>query len=243
MTLGYLDTFYNDSTIPNSRVFVNGSNQYLVEKSYFKGAPNPTYIPHSKWSHSPGTTQGLHDLLYNYGYYLWSGPDGTPVLGGHLKHTFEDYRDQFIPTVVRDYYYPVVGSFFNTHQKPRELISNGVPTIIVMTSYDSSIDSDKWHDVVAYGYKGDKFLAHFGWWARTPGSSDDATITSAAEVIINSATIQSYFGIGYSGPHTHSNNVIVQGTNNTICGCGKVYVPNPPGGGNPPPIFINGDFT
>lgn len=244
--LGYLDTFYHDDTIPNNRVYKDGRYYYLTQKSVYTGEPNTSNIPHNLWSRSPGTKDDMQYLLLKYKHYFLRNSNGYAVTGNNLKATFKDYSEEFIAANSRQNYYPIVGTFFNTHKKPREMIDNGIPTILVMTKYDSSIKKGTFHDVVAYGYKDDLFLAHFGWDPRNPNTDndDESNITPAANVIINSATIESYFGIGYSGGHKHSQNVKIFGTDNTICGCGKVNIPvptPPPGGGDPPPVVINGE--
>ncbi len=204
--LGYLDTFHNRNTVPTINIDVDG----VSDKLYVQG--ETPYLPDSnnritldKWSKMPGTNQHLHDLLFNYGHYLhYSGWDPFNWFSGygadayHLAATFRDYRDQYILQSNRQDYQLVYGRFFNTHANTKSLIDEGIPTIIVMSSYSASgVSQSKWHDVVAYGYKDDKYLAHFGW---SPGND------TYTQIIINSATIQSYFAIRYTGPYRSARN-------------------------------------
>jgi len=209
--LGYLDTFHNVNTIPNINIIVNGTSDKLMvlgETPYLPDANNRITL--DKWTKMPGTNNHLHDLLFNYGHYLhYSGWDPADWFSGygvdayHLAATFRDYRDAYILASNRSDYQLAYGRFFNTHSNTKSLIDEGIPTIIVMSSYSAEgVSQTKWHDVVAYGYKDDKYLAHFGW---SPG---DNTFT---EIIINSATIQSYFAIRYTGSYRSAKNTKIIG--------------------------------
>jgi len=74
------------------------------------------------------------------------------------------------------------------------------------------------------------FLTHFGWGAKIPGSYQDTQgITSWSETIINSATIQSYIGIRYTGAVIKSKNVCIVGyTNVYVAGDGTIMYPTTP---------------
>lgn len=137
------------------------------------------------------------------------------MLDGELKDTLKDYMKSNCNNLVKDTEFRA-GNILYTHQRPKEYITEGLPTLLVLQSYDSSLGKGNDHIVVAYGYKDDTFLTHFGWW---PNSK------SGTEVILNSATIYGYFTIKYNGEHKHSSNVSMSNGNTTkyICGCGSVH--------------------
>ena len=204
--LGYLDTFHNVNTIPDINVTVNSISDKLLikgETAYMPDLNNRITV--DKWSVVPGTNNHLHDLLFNYGHYLyydfWDPFDWFSGYGAdayHLAATFRDYRDDWILISNRQDYELKYGRFFNTQSNSKSLIDEGIPTILVMSSYDATgVNQTKWHDVVAYGYKDNMFIAHFGW---SPGT------ISRSEIIINSATIQSYFAVRYTGPYRSARN-------------------------------------
>jgi len=236
MILGYLDTFYNDNTIPNIPINVDGvSSSLIVKGSTYNNLNANNLIPVDLWYRSPGTPQALHDLLFNYGnYYHYDGPDpfdwindGYAVTSGQIYETFADYRDDYISSSYRPYYEITYGLFFETHVSAMNLINEGVPVNLTMESYIyDTTKSGTWHDVVAYGYKDGMFLTHFGWSPRIPGSYLDGSITPYAETIVNSAVIQSYVGISYTGAIIKSRNVSIIGlTNVYVAGDGTIMYP------------------
>ncbi len=209
--LGYIDTFENVNTIPNMDITFNGVTDELLvkgETSYLPDADNRITL--DKWTKMPGTNNHLHNILFSYGHYLYYDGldpfewfDGYGADAYHLAATFRDYRDDWILVSNRPDYELVYGRFFNTHTNTKTLIDEGIPTIIVMSSYSATnVDQTKWHDVVAYGYKDDTFLAHFGW---GPGYA------TYSEIIINSATIESYFAIRYTGTYRRAGNTKIIG--------------------------------
>ncbi|MDY4159285.1 MAG: hypothetical protein SOY02_03505 [Candidatus Onthovivens sp.] len=151
----------------------------------------------------PGTTYAMHDYIFdNYMHTFWGigWPDGGyPMLDGELNNTLKDYMKENCNNLLADTEFRA-GNLFYTHQRPKEYIAEGLPTLLVLQSYESSLGSGSNHVVASNGYKDDNFLCHFGWW---PGSK------SGTEVVLNSATIYGYFTIKYDGVHKHSSNVLM----------------------------------
>ncbi len=241
--LSYYDTFYNDDFIPNNLTYdaryykpkqkqtrSSESSDYELENTQIEPLVKTTTTPYKDtsfysfedWSEMPGTTYAMRDYMFDkYKHTFWGigWPDGGyPMLDGELKDTLKDYMKANCNSLINDTEFRA-GHITYTHQKPKEYIASGLPTLLVLQSYDSSIEKGESHVVVSYGYNGGKFLSHFGWW---PGS------TSGAEVVINSATIYGYFTIKYNGIHKHSSNVSMTKGNTTkyICGCGMVHESN-----------------
>lgn len=238
--LSYYDTFYNDDFIPNNltygaRYYVEKTNETRSSESSdydldrIENEPlartvttsyrNTDFYSFENWSSMPGTTYAMRDYIFDNYKHTFIGigwPDGGyPMLDGELKSTLNDYMKSNCNHLIDKTEFKS-GNLMYTHQRPKEYISEGLPTLLVLQSYDSSLGSGKSHVVVSYGYNGDKFLCHFGWW---PGS------TSSTEVVLNSATIYGYFTIKYNGEHKHSSNVSMSNGNVTkyICGCGSVH--------------------
>lgn len=140
------------------------------------------------------------------------------MLDGELKDTFKEYMKDNCSNLL-SYTEFRSGNVFYTHQKTKEYIAEGLPTLLVLQSYDSSLGDGNHHDVLAYGYKDDIFLTHFGWWPNHK---------KGAEVVLNSSTIYGYFTIKYNGEHKHSFNISMNKGNITknICGCGDVHQTN-----------------
>ncbi len=231
MILGYLDTYHNPYTIPHMQAWGRDDNnnytlEYLLEKSNSQSiSPDDKSSTHiTDWGSLPGSNQSLHDILLSYGHYWWHTSESTPTDGLDIEATFLDYKNDYIPEEYDDYFEAISGKYFFTHAKPKELIDEGNPTIIVMTAYEyddhGTIESEGLsgaHVVVAYGYKDDKFLTHFGWrpFDSRPGNY-------FVEIVVNSATIHSYCAIKYTGPHFHSDNLPwnYDGCSGFYCPCG-----------------------
>lgn len=238
--LGYYDTFYNDDFIPNdltydARYYVpkaaetrsGESSDYDLERTEIEplvktvktSYRNADYYSFKDWTSMPGTTYAMHDYIFDNYMHTFLGigwPDGGyPMLDGELNNTLKDYMKENCNNLLADTKFRA-GNLFYTHQRPKEYIAEGLPTLLVLQSYESSLGSGSNHVVVSYGYKDDNFLCHFGWW---PGSK------SGTEVVLNSATIYGYFTIKYDGVHKHSSNVSMTSGNVTkyICGCGQVH--------------------
>lgn len=240
--LGYYDTFYNDDFIPNdltynARYYVrktttlsNESSEYELDrieteplvKSVTTTYKDTDFYRFSEWKNMPGTTYAMHDYIFDNYMKTFMGigwPDGGyPMLDGELKDTLEDYMKANCPNLIADTLFKA-GHIFYTHKTPKEYIAQGLPTLLVLQNYDSSVGAGGQHIVLAYGYNDDKFLSHFGWW---PNSTD------GTEVVLSSATIYGYFTIKYNGEHKHSSNVSMKKGNITkyICGCGHVHTSN-----------------
>ena len=230
--LGYLDTFYNDDFLPDDVTatakhykVVNGTyvldykrEEYLVSKVREKYVEDDTYDL-TRWSQVPGTTQGLKDYLFdNYLHTFFIGDDdnGYPMFNGELKDTMHDYMKDNCPHLLNSVRISD-GQIINTHKNTKQLLDNGIPVILVLTSNSESkgIKYKKVHQVVAYGYKDDKFLVHSGWYG------DNA-------IILSEASIYGYYALEYIGEHVHSKNLnMVSGhTLRYVCGCGYIQNDN-----------------
>ena len=180
---------------------------------------NADYYDFKEWNQMPGTTFAMRDYIFDKYMHTYLGigsnDKGYPMLDGELNSTLKEYMKNNCSNLLEETEFEHY-SLINTHKKPKEFISQGFPTILVLQKYESNIANGNDHDVLAYGYSGDKFLNHFGWWPDTKGS---------AEVVISSATIYGYFTMKYTGEHKHSSNVSMTYGNTTkyICGCGKVH--------------------
>ena len=195
--LGYLDAFKHDGIV---------ADNYIAKKP--------------DGGESPGTKNSLQDVLIGYGHYkdIPLNPS-YPATANDLKLTFDDYKNEHIPSDIRNNFNVICESpgVFGTvdKEKVRSLIYNNIPVIIVMRSYSyasklypNNAGSGSWHTVVAYGYSGDKFYAHFGW-------------PSASEYIVNSSILQSYISIQFTGEHVHSGNY-TKSDGTTRCGCNHI---------------------
>ena len=221
--LGYFDTYHNDNFIP-------GDN-YIFKDSIISESPDDIL----NWKISSISVKySFHKLLFdNYMHYNSLIGDiefigGYPMADAELKETMIDYlaNETDIPSSQIQHH---SGAVFFTHQKPRSLLQNNIPVILVLSKYpyqkNSSGDkSDKaWHNVVAYGYNeaSDTFIVNYGW-APING-------TNYNKIILKDYSVYGYYAMEYSGPHVHSKNGIGYhyfsildtnfiGTYN-ICGC------------------------
>ncbi len=240
--LGYYDTFYNDDFIPNdltydARYYVkkvstrsSESSEYELDKTITEpltkivsvSYKDTNYYSFNEWNSMPGTTFAMRDYIFDKYMKTFLGigwPDGGyPMLDEELKDTFKNYMKNNCGNLLSCTEFRS-GNVFYTHQKPKEYISEGLPTLLVLQSYNSNLGDGDHHDVLAYGYKDDTFLTHFGWWPNKK---------RGAEVVLNSSTIYGYFTIKYNGEHKHSFNVSMNKGNITkyICGCGDVHHTN-----------------
>ena len=71
------------------------------------------------------------------------------------------------------------------------------------------------------------FVTYFGSGQRLPGSTLDLHgVTPYSEIIVNSAVIQSYIGIKYTGTTIKSKNVYIIGLSNVfVAGDGTIMYP------------------
>ena len=175
MILGYLDTFYDDRIV---------SDEYLKQSSS---------------EYSRGTKDELQYLLMEYGHYInIPFTDVTrAATARHMYDTFSQYRKDYIPvsawknSFVLYHEAPLLGKSIPTDEI-KFLIDKGKPVMLIMRTYtyqkteDGSNINNTWHDIIAYGYNGDKFMTHFGW-----------DINGASQYILSSAIIQSYITIDY----------------------------------------------
>ncbi len=251
--LGYLDTFKNDSFIPNDlfyngRYYIdngnkddNGNQVYdgvnilkenLTKKIEFTYTEKNTY-PLEDWPINcgmPGTNFAMRDYLMekfidiylikkempkDEGEVIIKNYD-YPMADEELKNTMNSYLENNCSDL-KNYVKTRSGNIFFTHQHPKDYIELGIPTILILQSYTNTQfknnDKSKWHDVVAYGYKDDMFIAHMGW---TPGTIWES------EIILSQATIYGYYALEYIGEHAHSENIYMTHNNHiyNICGCG-----------------------
>lgn len=228
--LGYYDTFYNDDFLINDKEFLasyyndDGSLYYTHWEPFVKKsltALTPYLISdYETWDIMPGTNQSLHDYLFkNYmSAYHFPGVEGYAMLDEDLAQTIYDYmfdncRYLLDDTVFRNGTQPFV------EDRARTYIELGQPVCLVLINYtadDPGINFGKYHTVVAYRFKDDKFLTHFGW---NPG------FDAKNQVILNSSTIFGYFTMTYNGEHKCSKNVMMSDgkTVKYVCGCGIVF--------------------
>lgn len=177
----------------------------------------------------PGTNYALRDYLldnYLHTYGIWDKPGSknlkknqpSPMADEELKKTFNDYVNNNCSHLANSINIRS-GNVFFTHQHPKDYIDLGIPTILVLANYTYSrgdSEKEKWHDVVAYGYKDDKFLVHMGWWPN---------YQNYTEIVISDATIYGYFAPEYEGTHVHSQNIYMKNNDEVfwICGCGHKH--------------------
>lgn len=235
--LSYYDTFYNDDFIPNDKYYDakyytrksrSGESEiydfdHYESQSLAKNVSVPyqngSYYDFQNWNAMPGTNYAMRDYLFDKYMHTFMGlgsdKDGYPMFDGELYNTLKDYMEENCNNLLKNTEFRY-GNIFYTHQRPKEYISEGLPTLLVLKSYETPTQSGSDHVVLAYGYKDDKFLTHFGW---RPGS------TQYTEVILNSATIYGYFTIKFNGEHKHSSNVSMTNgaTTKYICGCGQIH--------------------
>lgn len=230
MLLGYHDTMHNTGFIPYmtyegdyykyvapNHVLDYTSTETLIENAQINKITSGEY-PMENWIDMPGTTQAMHDYLFdNYMHTVLGigNEDGYPMAGLEIKNTVRDYMEENCNHLLDDITVHY-GALTYTHRTPKELISRGIPTLLSLTDYIyNGSNTGKWHVVMAYGYKDDKFLTHFGWNG------------AYQEVILSDATIHSYYTIEYNGSHVHSSNSFfnVSGENIFVCGCGHVFWP------------------
>lgn len=175
MLLGYLDTFYDDDFLDDD------------------------YIIKSSLEYSRGTKDSLQYLLMDYEHYI-SIPFTEVTRAAtarYIYETFKDYQKDNIPiSALKNSYIlynegPLIGKTIPIDEI-KGLINKGKPIIIVMRDYayqeteNGIIMDGAWHDVIVYGYKGDKLITHFGW-----------KVTGGTQFILSSAIIQSYISIDY----------------------------------------------
>ena len=162
---------------------------------YFDTYVDLGFITDRTYKNGHGTTQALHDYLFDKCMHEIPFPVGHPMAGLEIKNTMVDYLKNKCSATLRNKVKHEWGQITYTHENPKRHINAGFPTILVMTSYTASHLPDakkKFHDVVAYGYdSNDRFLVHMGW---DPGN-DKYPYSS---IIVSNATIHSYYTIDYT---------------------------------------------
>ena len=181
--LGYFDFYKNDNFITNKKFIVKGG--YLGSILLI----------------SPGTTNQLRDLLKTYGHRLNLPGNNFAMAEKELKATMQDYTQNECLTLSGNCIH-YSGSVINTHTNPRKLINGGTPVVLVITNYERPDNFKKGggHCVVAYGYKDDTFVTHFGW-------------EGFPQVYLSKYTAYAYYAMEFNGEHVHSKNA-------PYCGCG-----------------------
>ena len=234
--LGYLNTFYNPYTIPGgaiTHIRPDGSSETSTgfitsaPKNYTLNLPNDLSI--YDWATMPGTTNIIHDILQDYEHYLLQTSNGYAVASNQFEDTFLDYRNDYIPSEYQNHYEIVnipFSSLQNKKNKAKELIDEGTPVVLSLTNYDYTTNIgagngnlQEAHNVIAYGYKNDMFLTHFGWKGEA----------NYREVILNSYSIYSVFAITYISEHIHNDFFewkTIYG-NGTYCSCGYLNCSHP----------------
>ena len=175
--LAYYDTFYNDNFIDNDLTYLEriyeDENSFIT--NYDVPAINRVYREYS-YDYSfdyqsikdmPGASQSFHDYLFdNYlstfildkEIYTFL-KQGYPIDAFNLAKIYSAYISKENNYIYNNSNY-IADIIMYTHSRPKELINDGLPVILVLTSYkyktsDSGSMSDEkfWHDIVAYGYK------------------------------------------------------------------------------------------
>lgn len=192
------DYFRNLTQFPSNTQGTCGLVAICILLGYFDNYVNGDFITDSSFVLGNGTTQAMHDYLFDECKHTIlgaGGKGGYPMAGYEIQETMKDYLSKKCSTNLQNRVKHEYGSIFYTHANPRKHINGGYPTLIVLSSYDKLTrnkgEKDKHHIVVAYGYnkKNDTFLAHMGW---GPGDNE---YTSR---IISNATIHSYYTINYT---------------------------------------------
>lgn len=233
--LTYYDTFYNDSFINDELTYLDANGNSISVLNRIKLDYNYLYNFDYKTSDlMPEPTQAMKNYLFDKCLKILFGIDfiydlvdrGYPMTSSHVRKSLIEYLYINAPELVNTFKINE-GQFIYTHSTPKDLINNGQPVLITIMDYstsevplslNNSIDTlSTAHNVIAYGYKNDIFVAHFGW-----NSGNDAK----TKLYIGKTVIQSYFSIDYEGEHLHSNNfyMIDKYTNEEValCGCGHI---------------------
>lgn len=234
MLLGYLDTFYNDYFIPNDKEY--DSIIYYSDGSIFRRVreelvvmgkaqyKNGTHYDYTQWSEMPGTSNAMQCYLFDKYMHTFLGigsDSGYPMMDGELKETFNDYIDDNCSSLKNDYDI-LSGHLFNVNGNVQDAIDEGLPACLVLSSYtienppiEEDKDYKKAHVAIAYGYRDNRYLVHFGAGRGT---------TDYTEIVLADTTVYGYFAVRYKGIHTHSRNVEIESDDIVygICGCGDV---------------------
>ena len=126
----------------------------------------------------PEPTQAMKNYLFDKCLKTLFGIDfiydlvdrGYPMTSSHVRKSLIEYLYINAPELVNTFKINE-GQFIYTHSTPKDLINNGQPVLITIMDYstsevplslNNSIDTlSTAHNVIAYGYKNDIFVAHF----------------------------------------------------------------------------------
>ncbi|MDE7192097.1 MAG: hypothetical protein K2O35_06495 [Clostridia bacterium] len=174
LLLGYFDTCKNDAFINSNDGFISNGSYSALSKSI---------------AFAPKTTDSLKEHLKTYGHRLLLPGDNFAMAEKELKATIQDYIKNKCPSLSSNCVH-YSGSIINTHTNPRKLINGGIPVVLVIINYERPTDSQKekegGHCVIAYGYKDDTFVTHFGW-------------EDYPEVYLSKYTAYAYYALEYNG--------------------------------------------
>lgn len=241
MYLGYMDTVYNDDIVINDKEYysytydtsdgrtetekltpVTAKIENLMYKTTISFKGNASYDANS-WENVPGTNYCFRDYLFNnYKHTVLNigSSEGFPMLEVELRETFKDYIRGECPSLINEFLYHS-GNVTNSHvsNSVKNLIKKGIPVCVILNSYTyenrTSKASGKDHDVVVYGYQGDKLIAHMGW---NPGTLEHA------ENYISDMFMYGYFAAEYKGVHKHSRNVSLNYYTGPVKVCADAYM-------------------
>lgn len=239
--LGYLDTVYNDDIVGNSReyysytydksdgrteqekltpVTVKKENLMYKPTIAFKG--DASYDANS-WESVPGPNYSFRDLLFNkYKHTVLNigNSEGFPMLDVELMNTFKDYIRGECSSLI-DKFTIYSGNVTNSHvsNSVKNLLNKGIPVCTVLKSFTytnrETTETRTDHDVVIYGYQGDKLIAHMGWGPGTLVHSEN---------YISNMFLYGYFAAEYKGEHKHSKNVSLNHYTGQVKVCADAYM-------------------
>ncbi|MCD8195256.1 MAG: hypothetical protein LUD22_03065 [Coprobacillus sp.] len=248
--LGYYDTFYNDNFVNNEMAYQARTYEKITDTQteeillnteedipfmktvmidYSSTCANNGEYPINKWTSYPGTTQALHDYLfdkcfeYNEGFKDIFG--GYPMLPYDVAKTFESYVEKQCASLQDDINIKY-GSYLTlaaTKTIIRNQIRKNNPLAVTLISYSTEEESETlWlpHTAVAYGFdlENKNFVVNMGLSEYLGGAT-----------ILDFSFIYGYCYLNYSGEHVHSKNAICTSgssralTKNItydVCGCG-----------------------
>ena len=223
--LGYYDTFYDDSYIPQSlqyseEIYDNNDNLIAINQNvdvfnrvYVENYTNSKF-DYTSQSKMPGTTQAFHDYLFdkflvtlfglNWIYDLVD--NGYPMTASNIEEVLYAYLTENAYNL-KGYTKHYDKSLLNDVNAIKKLIDMGIPVLLTIINYDYTVKPTNLnssnsilanaHNVIAYGYKDDTFIVHMGW-----NSQND----EYNKVYLNESYIYDFMAINFIGEHEHSMN-------------------------------------
>ncbi|MCD8195258.1 MAG: hypothetical protein LUD22_03075 [Coprobacillus sp.] len=225
--LGYYDTFYNDNFVDNSMAYYARTYEYVnrnhkeeillgveenipflqtVELDYDSTYVDNEDYPLSKWNSYPGTTQALHDYIFdNYlkynsigKYFAW----GYPMFPYDVYRTLVKYIENECSELQNDITlkYGSYATLAATKTIIKNQIQDNNPLAVTLLSYSVEGEEDNDgvpHTAVAYGYNSTNnyYVVQMGLSKYLGGAT-----------ILSESSIYGYCYLNYSGEHIHSKN-------------------------------------